>query len=213
MEFDHKTRKDAFYLYKAAWSKTPFVHLCGKRYKDRAEDVTKIKVYSNCDTVTLLADGKEIETRTGDKVFEFEAPISAEHRIEAIGSCGGEKYSDEMAVRRVDKPNENYIFGGAGSVVNWFDKEDLKAGFYSIKDTFGDLMKNPGTAAIVGRIMAKASASRGEVAEGTKDNKALMQMMAGLSFESLLKKAGANVISPEQIKGINDALQNIPKEG
>lgn len=213
VEFDHKTRKDAFYLYKAAWSKTPFVHLCGKRYKDRAEDVTKIKVYSNCDTVTLLVDGKEIETKTGKKVFEFEVPISAEHRIEAVGKCGDESFTDEMAVKRADKPNENYIFGGAGSVVNWFDKEDIKAGFYSIKDTFGDLMKNPGTAAIVGKIMAKASASRGEVAEGTKDNKALMQMMAGLSFESLLKKAGANVISPEQIKGINDALQNIPKEG
>lgn len=68
------------------------------------------------------------------------------------------------------------------------------------------------SAAIVGRIMAKASASRGEVAEGTKDNKALMQMMAGLSFESLLKKAGANAISPEQVKAVNDMLQNIPKE-
>ena len=96
-------------------------------------------------------------------------------------------------------------------MVNWFDKEELKPGYYSIKDKFGELMRNPATAAIVGRIMAKASASRGEVAEGTKDNKALQQMMAGLSFESLLKKAGANVVPPEAVKSINDALQQIPK--
>ena len=32
VSFDRKQKKDAFYLYKAAWSKESFVHLCGKRY-------------------------------------------------------------------------------------------------------------------------------------------------------------------------------------
>ncbi len=208
IEFDHKTKKDAFYLYKAAWSKEPFVHLCGKRYIDRAEDTTEIKVYSNCEHVTLFVDDRELETKSGKTVFTFAVPLAGEHRIVAVsGEC-----HDESTVRKVEKPNESYIFGGAGSVVNWFDKEDLKPGYYSIKDKFGELMRNPATSAIVGRIMAKASASRGEVAEGTKDNKALQQMMAGLSFESLLKKAGANVVPPEAVKSINDALQQIKKE-
>ncbi len=208
VEFDHKTRKDAFYLYKAAWSKDPFVHICGKRYADRQEDETTIKVYSNCENITLLVDGKELMTKSGDKIFEFKVPITGEHKVEAL--CG--ELRDEMLIRKVNEANPKYIFGGSGSVVNWFDKEDIKEGFFSIKDKFGDLMQNPGTAAIVGKIMAKASASRGEVAQGTSDNKALMQMMAGLSFESLLKKAGANVIPPDQIKAINDALQSIPKK-
>ncbi|MCR5087973.1 MAG: glycoside hydrolase family 2 protein [Oscillospiraceae bacterium] len=208
VEFDHETRKDAFYLYKAAWSREPFIHLCGKRYAERAENTTEIKVYSNCGNVTLFCDGKEVETVTGRTVFTFRVPVSGEQRIRA--ACG--ELSDEMTIRRVDRPNPDYIFGDAGAVVNWFDKDALKPGYFSIRDTFGDLMRNPGTAAIVGRIMAKASASRGEVAESTRDNKALQRMMAGLSFESLLKKAGANVISPEQIKGINDALQQIKKE-
>ncbi len=215
VEFDHKTRKDAFYLYKAAWTKTPFVHLCGKRYVDRAEDRTNIKVYSNCDKVTLIMDGAEVETKSGSRIFEFCVPITGEHRIEAVcgeteAACGACR--DEMTVRRVGEPNPAYIFGGAGNVVNWFDKEDIKEGFFSIKDTFGALMKNPGTAAIVGRIMAKASASRGEVAQGASDNAVLKQMMQSMPFESLLKKAGANVISPEQIKAINEALQKVPKE-
>ena len=36
--FDRKTKKDAFYIYKAYLSKEPFVHLCGRRYADRPED-------------------------------------------------------------------------------------------------------------------------------------------------------------------------------
>jgi len=208
VEFDHKTRKDAFYLYKSAWSKEPFIHLCGKRMIDRTGEQTEIKVYSNTDEVTLIVDGSVQETRKGSRVFSFCVPISGEHRIEAVS---GELH-DEMKIRRTAQPNPVYSFGGAGSVVNWFDKDDLDPTCYSIKDKFGDLLSNPGTAAIVGRIMAKASASRGEVAESTRDNRALQQMMAGLTFESLLKKAGANVISPEQIRAINQALQQVKKE-
>lgn len=174
---------------------------------DRAEEKTQIKVYSNCESVTLFVDGKELETKSGKTVFPFTVPLTGEHKIEAVsGEC-----HDESTVRKVDKPNESYLFGDAGNVVNWFDKEDLKPGFYSIKDKFGALMQNPATAAIVGRIMAKATASRGDVAKEASANKALQQMMAAMSFESLLKKAGANVVPPEMVKSINDALQQIPK--
>lgn len=69
--FDRKTRKDAFYIYKAYLSKEPFVHICGRRYVNRDEAVTEIKVYSNQDTVTLFVDGQERETKTGDKIFKF----------------------------------------------------------------------------------------------------------------------------------------------
>ena len=60
---DRELRKDAFYLYKAYWSKEAFVHLCGRRYVDRAEEVTKIKVYSNQPSVTLYVDGKLVKSR------------------------------------------------------------------------------------------------------------------------------------------------------
>ena len=41
--FDRKTKKDAFYIYKAYLSKEPFVHICGRRYADRAESETEIQ--------------------------------------------------------------------------------------------------------------------------------------------------------------------------
>ncbi len=39
--FDRKYKKDAIYAYKAWLSDEPFVHICGKRYIRRVEDVTQ----------------------------------------------------------------------------------------------------------------------------------------------------------------------------
>ena len=62
---DRKYRKDAFYLYKAAWKKQGFVHLCGKGYENRTEAVTQIKVYSNLNHITLKMDGKTVGEQDG----------------------------------------------------------------------------------------------------------------------------------------------------
>ena len=75
--FDRKIKKDAFYLYKAYWSKQPFVHTCGSRYVDRTEDVTEVRVYSNLPEVSLYKDGHLVETKKGDKVFVSMCPSPA----------------------------------------------------------------------------------------------------------------------------------------
>lgn len=203
---DRKLKKDAFYLYKAYWSKTPFVHVCGRRYVDRTEDVTEIKVYSNGQSVTLFVDGVERETSEGSKVFKFEVPITGTHTIRAVsGAC-----EDEIIVKKVEKSNPDYIFNKQGDVVNWFDREDFKADHYSVSDTLGELAQNEMANAIVQRLMAQASASRGDVAESVKDNPALQRMMQRMTLVSLLKQAG-DAVSEEQMKALNDALQKIPK--
>ncbi|MBR0153965.1 MAG: glycoside hydrolase family 2 protein [Lachnospiraceae bacterium] len=205
VEFDHKTKKDAFYLYKAAWSDEPFVHLCGKRYRDRAEDETQIKVYSNCGSVTLLVDGKEAETRSGRTVFTFTVPITGEHKIEAVS--GGLR--DESIVCRVAEPNPAYLFRKQ-AVINWFDAADYDPACYSIKDTMGELSRNPQTAAILGRMMQSMAAKRGDVAKEANNNANLQKMMAGLSLESLIKQAGDSV-PQEAIRSLNAALQKVKK--
>lgn len=206
VEFDHKTKKDAFYLYKAVWNKEqPFVHLCGKRYVDRVEDETVIKVYSNCDQVSLLVDGKEVGRKTGKHVFTFSIPVTGTHEIQAVA----DNVSDCMKIQKVESPNEAYLFRKA-EVVNWFDKEDYKADCYSIKDTMGDLMKNPQSGAILSKMMERMSASRGDVAKSANGNANLQKMMAGMSLESLIKQAGDSV--PEQmVKQLNATLQQIKK--
>ena len=60
------------------------------------------------------------------------------------------------------------------------------------------------------RLTAKASASRGDVAESVKDNPALQRMMQRMTLQSMLKQAG-DVIKPEDIKALNIALQKIKK--
>lgn len=60
------------------------------------------------------------------------------------------------------------------------------------------------------RLTAKASASRGDVAESVKDNPALQRMMQRMTLQSMLKQAG-DVIKPEDIKALNNALQKIKK--
>ena len=114
--FDRKIKKDSFYLYKAYWSKEPFVHLCGSRYVDRAESTTTVKVYSNQKQVTLYVNGVEFATQTGDKVFAFRVPLHGEVELKAVaGDC-----SDTSFVRRVDKPNPAYkLRKGEGNGGNW----------------------------------------------------------------------------------------------
>ncbi len=206
--FDRKLRKDAFYLYKAYWSCEPFVHICGRRYVNRAEDVTEIKVYSNQPEITLFVDGKEFRKLRGGKVFKFQVPITEEHEIKA--TCG--ELSDTITIQKVSAPDSSYVFGKTGAVVNWFDKEEINPEYYSVMDKLSDLQQNPQAAAIFGQIMAKGVAARGEVAQSTKNNPNLQRMMGRMTLNSMLKKMN-DLITPEQIAEINKSLQKIKKQG
>ena len=61
VERDHITKKDTFYLYKAWWNPTPFVHICQKNYEKYDDRV--IKCYTNDgNSLTLYVNNTEIET-------------------------------------------------------------------------------------------------------------------------------------------------------
>lgn len=123
--FDRKTKKDAFYIYKAWWSKDPFVHVCGSRYVDRPETTTQVKVYSNQKEVTLTVNGQAVATKQEDPknphVFAFMVPLgSGDNRIEArAGSC-----TDACVLRSVSTPNPAYkLHEGPKQKSNWADNE------------------------------------------------------------------------------------------
>ena len=206
--FDRKLKKDPFYLYKAYWSKEPFVHLCGSRYVDRAEDVTEIKVYSNLPEVSLYKDGQLVETRKGDKVFTFQLPITGKHSIEARSG----EHSSVILVNKVDAPNPDYAMDNRKNVANWFDGE-LDESCWSVKDNMAAATADPKVGPILKQISDKAAAARGDVAAAVKDNPALVAMMERamrrMTIESMLMQAGA---SEEDIKQLNRVLQGISKE-
>lgn len=43
------------------------VHLCGKRYAQRAGETTEIRVYSNQPSVTLFLNGEKVEELTAEE--------------------------------------------------------------------------------------------------------------------------------------------------
>ena len=138
---DRKYKKDSFYAYKA-WlvspEEDPFVHLCGKRYIDRVEDVTKVTVYSNLPEVELFVNGKSIGKKTAeDHFFYFDVKNVGESTI--VAKAGN--FSDEGKIRKVAEMNMDYVLREVGAVLNWFDVVE-RPGRYSLNDTVASIMKS-----------------------------------------------------------------------
>ena len=138
---DRKYKKDAFYAYKA-WLRSPeeapFVHVCGKRYVDRVEGVTKVTVYSNLPAVELFVNGESIGVKEApDHFFYFDVKNEGETKIVAkAGEC-----TDESMIRKVDEMNMDYVLVEKGAVLNWFDVE-APEGRFSLNDKLADIMKS-----------------------------------------------------------------------
>ncbi|WP_078549604.1 glycoside hydrolase family 2 protein [Litchfieldia alkalitelluris] len=205
--FDRKYKKDAFYLYKAYWNNEPFVHLCGRNYVERHEEVTEIKVYSNYDSVELYSNGELVEKQSGNKVFIFKLKLQDEHRIEVkAGNC-----SDEITIRKVSEKNKDYVLVGR-DVINWFDHPEMNQpeGYYSIKDVMADIRKSPEGAQILDNMMNYAKAKRGDVAKNVKKSESMIKIMNAMTVEALIKQSGGSI--PESmVVEINKALNQIQK--
>ena len=134
---DRKYKKDAFYAYKAWLSDDPFVHICGKRYVDRVEEVTKVTVYSNLPEVELFANGTSLGKKTAeDHFFYFDVPNSGETELIAVAG----DFKDESRICKVDKMNPDYILREQGAVLNWFDIVEVE-GRFSLNDKLGEIIK------------------------------------------------------------------------
>lgn len=113
--FDHKTRKDAFYIYKAYLSDEKFIHITSKRFINRTGNKAIIKVYSNLNQVSLYNNGKLIATKNGDKVFKFKIKLEKENKL--LASSSG--FKDEALIIKVDKKDKSYILPKGGNNMSW----------------------------------------------------------------------------------------------
>ncbi len=102
--FDRRIKKDSFYIYKAWWSSEPFVHLCGKRYKYRAEEITDVTVYSNQREVSLYCNNKLVETKRGAHAFHFKVKLRKENQLEARSG----NLRDTAVIYRTKHPRPEY---------------------------------------------------------------------------------------------------------
>ena len=225
MTFDRKYKKDSFYAYKAWLSDEPFVHLCGKRYIDRVEDVTKVTVYSNQPTVELFANGESLGVKeAADHFFYFDVPNVGKTELKAVaGDC-----TDESVINKVDTFNEDYRLKEEGAILNWFDIEE-REGYFSINSKMGDIMATlRGKLWLAGMMLTmkkKMDANKKPEAAGEKKGgfdidmkslKGMGQMLGGFTVLRLTSMMGmANIsFNKEELLAINKKLNRIkaPKQ-
>ena len=218
---DRKYKKDAFYAYKAWLSDEPFVHLCGKRYIDRVEDVTKVTVYSNQPEVELFVNGESIGKKTAaDHFFYFDVKNEGESTI--VAKAG--ELSDEGKIRKVAERNMDYVLVEKGAVLNWFDI-DAPEGRFSLNDKISDIMESTrGKLWFMGvglQIKKKMDAGKkdpdkkksGGFDVDLKADGGLMQMMGGftvLRLTSMMGMMNVNFTKEELLK-MNKKLNRIRK--
>jgi len=215
MTFDRKYKKDAFYAYKAWLSDEPFVHICGKRYVDRVEDVTKVTVYSNQPTVELFANGVSLGVKEApDHFFYFDVPNNGETSLKAVaGDC-----TDNSFLRKVAEPNPAYRLVEEGAVLNWFDI-DAPEGYLSLNDKMGDVLATTKGKLLFMTLMAKfmGGGKDGKKMEamGFEVTPEMMTMMNGFTVLRLFTLMGGMMdvkFTKEQLLDLNKKLNKIKKK-
>ncbi len=217
--FDRKYKKDSFYAYKAWLSDDPFVHLCGKRYVDRVEDVTRVTVYSNLPEVELFANGVSLGKKAAeDHFFYFDVPNAGTTKLEAVaGEC-----RDESVINKVDTFNESYRLREKGAILNWFDIE-APEGYFSLNDKMSDVMGTVRGKLLFASLMGKMLGGGKKNKEGKEEPKKvmgfdmtpdMMAMMGGFTVLRLITLAGGMMdakFTKEDLLALNAQLNRIKK--
>jgi beta-galactosidase len=91
--YDRKTKKDAFYFYKAVWSSEPTIQITSKRFPVRGLEKIPVKVYTNAAKATLTVNGTALGEKPSDNgtiVWENVTlkPGANEVRVAATGPDG-----------------------------------------------------------------------------------------------------------------------------
>ena len=199
------------------------VHICGKRYVDRVEDVTKVTVYSNLPTVELFANGESLGSKEAeDHFFYFDVPNAGETPL--VAKAGD--LTDESFLRKVEVFNEDYRLKEQGAILNWFDITE-KEGYFCLNDKLGDIMATLGGklwfASLMLTLKKKMDAGKKAEKKGEKKSagfsislKSISGMMDMMGSFTVLRLSGmvgmANIsFTKEDLLKMNAQLNKIKK--
>ncbi|HMD53161.1 MAG TPA: DUF4982 domain-containing protein, partial [Phycisphaerae bacterium] len=95
---DRQVKKDAFYFYKANWSEEPTLYITDRRFTERTNAVTDVKIYSNAKKVELfingISQGKHNNGTNCIFVWKNAKLSPGENRVETQAERNGKKLSD-----------------------------------------------------------------------------------------------------------------------
>ena len=218
--YDRKEKKDAFYVYKAWWNPEPMVFVSGGRFVNRGPDAERnVIVYTNCDEVTLVVNGKDVETKKAvDHMITFEnAVVDGENIITAYA---GDVKANEIKLNGVAEHDYRYDLPEGNQGANWFDDPAAVAartafkypkGYYSIKDKVGVLLANPETAAIVSETFKSMMAGAGGLMGGGMEmGESMKEFMNMMRLNDMLKMMGPAFPADAKL-ALNEALTKVKK--
>jgi beta-galactosidase len=96
---DRQVKKDAFYYYKANWSDEPVLYITSRRFTERTNALTSVKIYSNAREAELAVNGVScgMQTNDGNSVFVWKNIVlnPGENKIAARAQRDGQSLSDQ----------------------------------------------------------------------------------------------------------------------
>ncbi|CBG74719.1 putative glycosyl hydrolase [Streptomyces scabiei 87.22] len=96
---DRQIRKDAFYWYKSNWATTPTLYITSRRWTQRTEPTTELKVYSNAGQVTATLNGTSLGTRSSsDHIFRWPSITlrPGQNTVTVTATINGSTYTDSV---------------------------------------------------------------------------------------------------------------------
>ncbi len=217
--YDRKTKKDAFYLYKAYWTTEPMLHVRGARFVDRAPGERDVTVYTNCPSVTLILNGAEVATLEAVDHAAVFKDVPLKDGPNTVSARCGDVTSNTIILNGVAEHNYAYDLPEGNDAANWFDDPKAREarkplnypeGFYSIKDKVTDLLANSETAAIIHDAMEVFSKSSMMSMMGSSKEDGAGGIMGTMRLTDMMKMAGKS-FSADVKRQINDALTKIRK--
>lgn len=208
--YDRKTRKDAFYYYKAKWSQEPFLHICEQRFVKRTGDRITVRVYTNLKQVELRSSGQGSLRRENDgngTVLFENLPLQEGKNLFTVTGYteNGIQLTEQAVFEKTETPEPSYVLpdSHAGETVqNWFLEEegvDLDQ-YFSVRDRAEDLMEQEECRRILKKYLPEVV---------TLLEKEIIPL--GLSLNSIIsrsQKEGQKI----DVRALNGELMRVAKE-
>ncbi len=206
--YDRQIKKDAFYYYKAQWSKEKFLHICSKRFEKRCKEKIDMKVYTNLPQLELsFADTRMLQQNNGNGTVVFsDIPLELGNNFFVVrGVEADSMLSEEVTFVRVLEEEKAYQLpnSGAGQMVrNWFLPEDtmIKEGYFSVEDSANDMLEYPAAFAVLKEQVPK-------LAQIIEEDNGLPLGFSLLRIMGFMRKRVGEI----NVKTLNDQLNQIKK--